>query len=193
MKTKRLVLFVSIFLAALAHADEGRRLGVFASTGVLANTGGLGGALNAGLRFAPARHLALGFDLGYGLIDTVTSAQDRWWLVPTVAAVLPLEGLRLELGAGLGLATASGYRSWAGFRAAPFDPAWAFQLVPAARAHFTVSVPLNARVEVFGRAELGSLLLGGNRIGLRDGRNPEPQLHDTTWAQLALGVQLGVL
>jgi hypothetical protein len=191
MNLNRFVLFAALSLSAGASAAE-PRLSVFADSGVLASPGGAGAALSAGLRYSPWRYVSFGFDLGYGLLDTKVSEQDRWWLVPTVAGVLPLGRVRLELGAGLGLGTASGYPSWSAFRAAPFAPAWAFQLAPLARGHAQVSLAISERVEVFGRLEVGGLLLEGNRIGFRD-NNPRPSLAETTWGQLALGAQFGVL
>jgi hypothetical protein len=187
----RLLLFAVLSWSAVSNAAE-PELGLFASSGVLASPGGAGAALSAGLSFAPFRHLAFGFDLGYGLLDTNVSKQDRWWLMPTVAGLFSAGRVRFELGAGLGLGTASGYPSWASFDAAPFKPAWAFQLSPLVRAHAQASLPVSERVELFARVEAGGLWLDGNRIGFRD-NNPRPSLAETTWGQLALGAKFGVL
>ncbi len=180
-------------VSAGARPAEGpQRLGLFVGASVLATEGLTGASLTGGTRLAMGRHLAAGFDFGWGAMHGAQQAEDRWWLMPSLAAVLPLEAGRLELGAGLGLGTASGYHSWAGFEARPFAPDWAFQLAPAARAHLGGAWTVSPALDAFARLEAGTLLLGGNTIGLRSG-NPHPAPADTLWLQLTLGVQLRLL
>jgi hypothetical protein len=172
-----------------------RTLGIFATVGYLGSPGASGGATNLGVRWGLNRHLALSADYGYGLIgaagavqDANHRVQDRWWIMPAVAWLIPTSRVQLDLGAGLGFATASGYPSLSSFGAAPFGPAWAFQLAPAVRAHAVAAVPLTRDVDLLARVDAGSLILGGNSIGIRSG-NPNPGLMDTTWLLLSLGVR----
>jgi hypothetical protein len=170
-----------------------QKLGVFAGIGYLSAPGGAhGSAFNAGIRLGMGRHAALGFDLGWGLVTASPIVHDRWWLMPTVAFVIPAGRVRFDLGAGLGLATSSGYDNMDDFAAAPFMPVWAFQLVPAARAHAIATMQLNSRLDGFARLDVGSLLLDGNTVGFRDG-NPRPGIMDTMWINLSLGVSFRLL
>lgn len=190
--TRLAVLALTLTAAVAAADDSSQKLGLFAGAGYLGGAESHGGALNAGVRLATGRHFAFSFDLGYGLINTPRSAQDRWWLIPSAAFVVPLGRTRIDLGAGLGLGASSGYSNWADYGDAPFDPSWAFQLVPTARGHAMVTTSVSRRLELFARLDVASLLLDGNKIGLREG-NPRPTLADTLWINLWLGVQLGVL
>jgi hypothetical protein len=172
-----------------------RTLGIFASAGYLGSPGASGAATNLGVRWSLNPHLALSADYGYGVLgasgavqDASQKVQDRWWLMPSVAWVIPTRRVELDLGAGVGFATASGYPSWSYFGAAPFGPVWAFQLAPAVRVHAIAAMPLASRFEVFARMDAGSLVLGGNSIGIRSG-NQNPGLMDTTWLNLSLGVR----
>jgi len=179
-------------MAGGTPAPRPQRLGLSVGLGYLGSAGMNGGALSLGLRYAPIRLVALSFDLGYGVLAAPPGVQDRWWLMPAVALVLPLGPVRLDVGAGLGLGASSGYRSWAAYVAGPFDPVWAFQLVPAARGHVSAALPLSRCCDGFARAELGGLILSGSSIGSRvggDGRT----LGDRLWFQLALGVHFRLL
>ena len=167
-------------------------LSLFVGAGVLASTGAVGAQVSGGVRWRTRRNLAVELDTGYGLLDGSNEKQDRWWLIPSVAYVLPLARVELELGGGLGLGICSGYPSWAAYFAAPFSPPWAFQLVPTARAQLVPSLPLSAKTSVYSRLEVAALLLGGNGLGFRD-HNPNPQLSQTTWASLSFGVRFDVL
>jgi hypothetical protein len=167
-------------------------IGLLVGLGELGSPGGGGAVFTLGLRYAPWRHAALALDLGYGVLAAGPTVQDRWWILPTVAAVVPVGPLRLELGAGLGLGAASGYLSAGAYADAPFTPVWAFQLVPAARAHATLWAPLGRRADLFFRIEAGGLLLDGNAIGSRAG-NPNPTFADVTWGGLTVGVALRLL
>lgn len=150
-----------------------------------------GAALSVGLRFSPVRYLALSFDLGYGVIGAQPTVQDRWWLMPAVAFVIPAGPVRIDVGAGLGLGAASGYATWSDYVAAPFTPVWAFQLVPAVRAHAMAALALRSKVDAFVRIDVASLLLGAG-IGFRVG-NDQPAARDTIWYDLAVGVHFWVL
>jgi hypothetical protein len=172
-----------------------RTLGVFASVGYLGSPGASGAAVNLGVRWRLNRNLALSADYGYGMIgasgavqDPSHEVEDRWWIMPAVAWVIPTTRVQLDLGAGVGLATASGYPSWSFFGAAPFGPVWAFQLVPAVRVHALAAMRLTGRFEIFARVDAGSLLLGGNSIGIRSA-DQSPGLMDTTWLNLSLGLR----
>lgn len=168
------------------------RLGVFAGLGYLGSPGAHGAAMTAGLRLALGSHLAASFDLGYGLLHDGTIVEDRWWLIPSLAWVTRAGWARLDFGAGLGLGASSGYASAASYVAAPFSPVWAFQLVPAARAHALAAVGLGRDVDLFARVEVASLWLDSGSIGFRAGK-PDGGAKDSTWVGLTFGAQLRVL
>ena len=197
MKTAALVvvLFSAVSSAteiATTLTPEPQRLGVYAGLGYLASPGTNGTAFSTGARLAIGRHFALNLDLGYGVLTAASNTQDRWWIIPTAAFVLPAGRVRFDLGAGLGLGTSSGYPTMSSFLSAPFMPAWAFQLVPIAKVHLMASTPLTPNVEVFARAELLSLLLDGNQIGLLDGGH-QAGIGDTLTLNLWVGFQFGLL
>jgi hypothetical protein len=169
-----------------------QKLGVFAGIGYLGSPGAHGSALTAGVRYAMGRHAALSFDLGYGVITASPIVHDRWWLMPAVAFVIPAGRAKFDLGVGAGFATSSGYDNMDQFLAEPFMPVWAFQLVPAVRGHAIASMQLNDTFDAFARLDVGTLLLDGNTIGLRDG-NPRPGIMDTMWLNLAVGVSFRAL
>lgn len=181
-----------VVLASLTSNPEPQKVGVSVGAMYLGAPGANGAAATAGVRLAMGRHFALGFDLGWGVVATETVVHDRWWLMPTAAFVIPLGRVRIDVGAGLGFATASGYDSMDQFLAAPFTPVWAFQLVPAARGHVMVAVTLSQRVDVFLRADAGTLLLQHQAIGFRD-NNPNPTPMDTMWFGVNAGVTFGLL
>jgi hypothetical protein len=165
---------------------------VAVGAGYLGNRGLNGAVVTSGVRYLPLRHLALSFDLGYGVIRGSPEVQDRWWLMPAAALVLPAGPVQLDLGAGLGLGATSGYTNWPAYAAAPFGPTWAFQLVPAARAHLQATMPLTEWVDLYGRLELATLLLGGTSLGSRVG-NPHPRDGDLEWFALTAGIQFRLL
>ncbi len=168
------------------------RLEVFAGAGYLSSPGGNGGALAAGLRWAATRHLGVSFDLGYGVLRSSPGVEDRWWLMPALELSVPAGRLRLDLGGGLGLAASSGYVGWPQYVAGPFDPTWAYQLVPGARAHLSASLAPEPGWQLFARLEAGTLLLGGTKIGSRVG-NPNPSSMDTATVFLWIGVRWRLL
>jgi hypothetical protein len=168
------------------------RLSLFFDGGYLGSGAGNGAALESGLRLAVGSHVATSLDLGYGILHGSASTQDRWWIMPSLAGVLHARDVRFDLGAGAGLGASSGYASDAAYAAAPFGPTWAFQLVPAARAHFTAAYPIAHDARAFARLEAATLLLDGSSIGFRHG-NANAPWRDTTWAGLSLGVELGLL
>ena len=69
---------------------------------------------------------------------------------------------------------------------------WAFQLAPAVRGHGIATIQLNSHFDAFARLDVGSLLLEGNTIGIRDG-NPRPGIMDTLWINLSLGLSFRLL
>jgi len=162
-------------------------LSAFLSVGWLTNTDANGAALDGGLRVALGRYAAFSIDMGYGVIASASNTQDRWWLIPSFALVIPLDAVRFDLGAGIGLGICSGYPDFERFASDPFTPPWAFQLVPTARAHVMASVQLERGLDGFVRFDAGTLLLEGNSIGMRDG-NTSPQSVDTLWLHAAVGV-----
>jgi hypothetical protein len=200
-----LAILVMLLCPAVGAADtpqavtepdpSARTLGMFASVGYLGSPGANGAATNLGVRWGLNSHLALSADYGYGMVgasgtvrDASHNVEDRWWIMPAVAWVIPTTRVQLDFGAGVGLATASGYPSWSFFGAAPFGPVWAFQLVPAVRVHAIAAMPLTRRLDFFARVDAGSLVLGGNSIGIRSA-SQNPGLMDTTWLNLSLGAR----
>jgi hypothetical protein len=176
-----LLIAALVFTSARAETgDVGREIDLFASGGFLASPGMSGAAVTSGLRLGIGRHLALSLDLGYGLLAAHSTVQDRWWIIPTAAIVIPAGRLRFDIGGGIGRGAASGYRSWSGYTAKPFDPIWAFQLVPTAQLHATLAIPLTSVLSLILRLEAASLLLLESRAGVSD----------TTWAALSFGIRL---
>jgi hypothetical protein len=146
--------------------------------GVVSGSGaGAVGAL--GFRFLARPQLAATLDIGFGLEGTGPSAEDRWWTIPSLAWVVPIGPATLDVGGGLGIGTVSGYGSASAFFSAPFAPHWHFT-TPTARAYLTLSLPVSARLDLFARAEVGSLLTSASSA-------------DATWEGLALGVRFRVL
>jgi len=178
-----------------APAPDGEKqpqtLGLSAATSYLASGAASGVSVSSGLRLAVGTHVAVGGDLGYGLISAPAATQDRWWVMSTIAWVVPTEYARLDLGAGLGVGAASGYASLGDYARRPFSPAWAFQLVPAARAHVMWSTPLGRDLEVFARIEVAGLLFPGT-IGLRQG-DADTGPADTAWFNIGAGFQFRLL
>jgi hypothetical protein len=171
---------------------EPQKLGVFADTSYLASAAGNGVAVSSGLRLALGAHAALGADLGYGVLAAPSAAQDRWWILPTLAWVIPTGPWRLDLGAGLGVGASSGYASLGAYTAGPFSPTWAFQLVPAARAHVMGATSVSRDIDLFVRLEAATLVLSGTPLGFRHG-NTSPGSSDTTWFDVGAGLQFRVL
>jgi hypothetical protein len=169
-----------------------QKLGVTAATSYLASGAGSGVAVSAGVRLAMGPHAALGADLGYGVLSAPSATEDRWWIIPTIAWVIPVERTRLDVGAGVGVGASSGYGSFAEYTSGPFSPVWAFQLVPAARAHVMAATPLGRDVDLFVRFEAASLLLSGKQLGFRH-VSANPSASDTTWFDLGAGVQFRLL
>jgi hypothetical protein len=169
-----------------------QKLGVSAATSYLASGAGSGVAVSSGLRLTLGAHAALGADLGYGVLSAPSATQDRWWIIPTIAWVVPTEYTHLDLGVGLGVGAASGYVSFADYAGRPFAPAWAFQLVPAARLHVMWSTPLRGDLDLFARIDVAALVLSGTQLGFRNG-NPNPGPGDTTWFDIGAGVQFRLL
>jgi hypothetical protein len=174
-------------------ADQAR-LQALLGTGYLGGPGPGGAAFVMGLRSRPAGHLALAFDVGYSALAAQQGVQDRWWLIPSVALVMPVGtgDAQLEAGVGLGLGASSGYASGADYAAAPFSPVWAFQMVPAARLHAGFSTRLSPGLELFARVDVAALVLEDNSLGSRVG-NSNPSLTDTTWVDLLAGLRFGLL
>ncbi len=161
------------------------RLGLQAGVVGLASPGAYGSALGAGLRLRLGDYFAVSADLGYGLAGASPGLQDRWWVFPSIAGIIHAGRLRFDLGAGFGVATSSGYVSWAGYDAAPFGPIWHFT-VPAVRAHLAAALPVAHRLDLFARLEVVSLLLIGPP-------NPDAELMNTLWVGLWIGIQYRLL
>lgn len=147
--------------------------------------GAYGACLGTGLRLRPADHFAASLDLGYGLAGTSPGMQDRWWIFPSAAGVLGWGRLRLDLGAGFGAATSSGYVSAPAYAAAPFTPVWHFT-VPAARLHAAAAWQVRPTLDLYARLEGVSLLLTG-------APQADAELTNTLWLGLWLGVQYRLL
>jgi hypothetical protein len=161
------------------------RLGFLAGVVGIASPGAYGAALGTGLRLRLGNYFAASVDLGYGLAGASPGMQDRWWLIPAVAGVIPAGSLHFDLGAGFGVATSSGYVSWADYAAAPFTPIWHFT-VPAARAHLAATLPVARALDLYARLEVVSLLL----IGSPDA---DAELMNTLWVGLWIGLQYKLL
>jgi hypothetical protein len=168
------------------------KLSLFFDGGTMGSGAGNGAAVESGLRLALGHHVATSLDLGYGVLHGSGGTQDRWWIMPSLAGVLHARDVRFELGAGAGLGASSGYASDSAYAAGPFAPTWAFQLVPAARAHFTAAYPIAHDARAFARLEAATLILDGTSIGFRNG-NANAPWRDTTWAGLSIGVDVGLL
>jgi hypothetical protein len=153
-------------------------LGLFTGLGYLGSPGADGGAFLGGLRLGLGRHFAASFDVGYGLESAPSTMQDRWWAIPAAALVIPVGAVRVDLGAGAGVGTSSGYVSWSDYAARPFTPIWHYT-VPAVRAHVGAAMTLTPGLDVFARADLATLLSVGSPAGTMD----------TTWFALWVGVQ----
>ncbi len=179
--------FLALALSpSLAHAQpRSPEVEIFGAVSEIDSVDDHGGALSAGVRVGLGRWFALGFDLGYGLMASAHDVQDRWWMIPTAALVLPVDDARLELGAGVGLGATSGYASIDSYARGPFDPDWAYQLGPAMRAHAAVFLRVNRDVDAFLRADFATLLLSGP-VAVREA-NPSLAPHDTVWMTLSLG------
>lgn len=175
--------------ASASGRDEPAKLSLFTSAGYLASSGANGGALSTGVRYMVGSHFALGFDLGYGLLAAQQGTmQDRWWFIPSMAVVLPtrIAGRRaaFDIGAGLGLGTASGYSSSSVYAAHPFTATWEFQLEPTVRAHAIASIAMTKTVDLFVRADAAALVLphGSNAT-----------VTDSTWLMFSLGTRFQLL
>jgi hypothetical protein len=173
-----------------------QKIGVSVATSYLGSPSENGVALSSGLRFALGTHAALSADLGYGVLSSPSATEDRWWIMPAIAWVIPADSVRVDVGAGLGLGAASGYASFADYARAPFSPTWAFQLVPAARAHVMAAMPLGRDADAFVRVEAAALLLSGTQLGFRsEGGSGSVNVGpaDTTWFDMGAGVQFRLL
>lgn len=172
------------------------QLSLFTSAGWLTSSGANGAALSTGVRLAIGEYFALGFDLGYGLLSaqagasatTGTLMEDRWWFMPSMAGVIPVRLGRtratFDIGAGLGLGTASGYKGWDEYTSHPFTADWEFQLEPTVRAHAMASLAISRTVDVFLRAEAAALVLPH---GVAAGPT------DSTWMLVSLGTRFRLL
>jgi hypothetical protein len=169
-----------------ARAASSPELGLFIGSGVLASPAGVGAPLEAGVRLELARHFAVSFDLGYSLMSAQPHLQDRWWLMPAAALVLPLGSVRLDIGAGLGMGTSSAFGSWDAFSGD--HTSWKLEYCAAVRAHASASVGVGGPVEVYLRTEASGLLTGRG-LGCADATRPGT-LADATWASLGVGLQL---
>lgn len=165
-----------------ANHDHGPgRLDLTVGAGYLGSPGAYGEAFSTGLRLAIHRGFAVSLDLGYGLLNAPPIDEDRWWVIPSIAVVIPAGRATFDFGGGLGVGTASGYASWSTYFARPFDPTWALT-APAARAHATLAYTLSPRLAVFVRPEIASLLAASR-----------PRITDTTWVGLVLGFETRLL
>lgn len=185
-----LLVLVSVWnVAGTAWADR-RRVDVELAGDVAYLTNGRdhGTAIDATLRVGFGRHFALGLDVGYGVI-LAPRVEDRWWIVPTASLVVPLDALRLDVGAGIGAGAASGYRDLDAYAAGPFDPDWAYQLAPAIVGHVMLAWLTGESANVFVRLDAGVLAVDGNELGVRE-QTRERSSADTAWLALSVGAAL---
>jgi len=169
-------------LAAPLPEPQPDKLAFLIGAGSLNSPGAAGGALWTGLRLALGPHFAGSMDLGYGLLGTAPSAQDRWWLIPALAVVIPAGPVRVDLGVGAGVGTSSGYPAWSNYLHEPFAPTW-HDTVPIVRAHASAALEIKRNVDVFARAEVASLLFAGSHDGTLD----------RLWLSLWVGLEVGIL
>jgi hypothetical protein len=170
------------------HDDGVAKLSAFASTGYLGTSGANGGAVSTGVRLALGEHFALGLDLGYGLIATANAMQDRWWLIPSMAVVVPTRiasrKTTFDFGVGFGAGTSSGYASSSEYSAHPFTADWAYQLIPTARAHAIAAMTVTPSLDLFIRADAAAMIMP-------DGTHAT--VTDTTWLMFSLGARFRLL
>lgn len=159
---------------------------------MLGAPGELGVALALGTRLALGRYTALRFDIGYGQMGWNEVVAHRWWLIPSFAAVIPMDRVRIELGFGVGLATSDEHDGIDGFLDAPFEDVWIYRLVPAARGHAVLWFELGADVDAYAQFDAGGLIIEGNDIGLRLGPNGGeiPTHAQRMWTTLTVGTSI---
>jgi hypothetical protein len=180
MRLCRVTLGVALFLPLIAGADPPRTVDVFAGADLLVSPAARGAAFSAGATWAPLPHLAVGADLGYGLLHGAGGDEDRWWLIPTLALRIPIQQLVLDAGAGLGVATVSGYSTWSAYFAQPFNPDW-HVTTWAVRGHLQLAIPVTPRLSFFSRVELGTVLQAPSTAS------------EALWFGLSAGIQGAVL
>lgn len=182
-----LVLVAATTVVTTARADDSvatrappveHDLGLIAGLGALGSPGASGGAFLAGLRLGIGRHFAVSADVGYGLLTAPPTIQDRWWVIPSAALVIPAGAVRFDFGAGAGVGTSSGYLSWSDYDARPFTPVWHYT-VPAVRVHAAGAFAVARNLDLFVRADVASLLAVGSQGAAMD----------TTWFALWVGVE----
>lgn len=180
-------LAASSIAQAEVHGPTSERIGVVGGAALLASDTGAGLAFDLGTRLELDTTHALSFRIGYGVLVGERETQDKWWILATYGGHFTLaEGLRLELGGGLGAGAVSGYEDVDAFIAAPFDPTWAYQMLPAATVHTRLWWQAG-EVSCFASAELGALMdVPG--LGVREGS--ARQAGDLMWFTLSLGTAL---
>jgi hypothetical protein len=162
---------------------------ISAAASYIGSSGANGAALSPGIRWGIGRHLAVSLDLGYGSMGTSGGFQDRWWIIPAAALVIPTERLRFDLGFGAGVGTASGFASLHNY--SQDKTIWAVQLIPTLRLHGLVSMELTPKLDGFVGLAATLLLLDGNSLGVRTGT--PPSMLDTAWLGLWVGVRFRLL
>lgn len=180
---------------ALAHAQRAEppavaQLDLIGGVSLLGAPGELGLAFVLGTRLSLGRYTALRFDIGYGVMGGSRSLEDRWWLIPSFAAVVPFDQVRVEMGVGVGFATTSGYTSFEAFVREPFDDDWAYQLIPAVRGHAALWLELGHDADFYVQIDAGVLVTEGNDIGLRVG---DPNMAQRVWTTLTVGSSVWLL
>ncbi len=187
--------WMGVMSPSVTRADEVddalvAELDLVGGVALLEAPGEVGLAFSLGTRLALGRYSAVRFDIGYGVMGGSRSLEDRWWLIPSFAFVVPVDRLRVELGVGVGLATSSGYTSFDAFVREPFDDDWAYQLIPAIRGHAALWLELGDDADAYVQIDAGGLVTEGNDIGLRVGN---PNAAQRVWATLTVGTSLNLL
>jgi hypothetical protein len=141
----------------------------------VASAGQNGGALAVGLVYRPIRFVQASVEFGYGLLDGARGPEDRWWVMPALAVVIPAGRMSFDLGGGVGSGTVSGYQTWPSYFAHPFEPCWHIT-EPAVRGHLGFSVPLTRLIDLWARADVGNIVATA-------------PASDTAWHGLTIGVQ----
>jgi hypothetical protein len=184
MRQRSLVFTFLLLSSQAAFADESAkapaRLDLYTGATYLQSAAAAGAAAAVGLRWLPIAHLAVSADLGYGLQGGPDAYEDRWWAIPSLALVIPLGTASLDLGAGVGVGTVSGYASWPQYFASPFGPVW-HVTTAAARGHATFALPISRSLALFARVEVASLLVSPSNGD------------DIVWGGLWIGVQIPLI
>ncbi len=170
-------------LALLLTVAEPNHLHAFVGGGYLTTPGGQGAAVVGGMRYSIGRHFAVSLAASYGSLNSI---QDRWWVMPTIAWVIPAGAFRFDFGAGVGSSTATAFASWSDY--SRDQPMWVNEAVPSFRLNAIVAAPISPGFELFARADATMQLLEQTSLGWRRGEAPTRNT-GTMFLNLSVGCQ----